>query len=282
VGKKRIADTSKESKKVKISGLKGGQRVVDMDRVEETEGTEVTEKTEKPVATPTLPSTPSLPSTPPRRSPRLRGAAYRAARTKIDPHRLYPVAEAIKLIKEVSLSQFAGTAEAHLVVTRKGLAGEAKLPYFKAKSKKVAIADSQVIEKIKEGKIDFDVLLASPAEMPKLLPFAKILGPKGLLPNPKNGTLVDNPGEAAKKYQSEALAFKTEKDFPLIHTVFGKISQKEEELAENLKALIAAIGLVNIKKLVIKPTMGPGIKIDASEVARPASDGGGGKKKGGG
>ena len=268
MGKKRIIDTSKETKKTKISGLKGGQRVADMGSTKITEGTEMTEKPEKPVATPTAPSTPPTclpagrpPSTPSRRPPRLCGAAYRAARTKINPQKAYSAAEAVRLMKEISLSRFAGTAEAHLVVSRKGISGEAKLPYFKAKTKRVAIADAEVIEKIKAGKLDFDILLASPQVMPQLLPFAKILGPKGLLPNPKNGTLVENPTEAAKKYQSEALAYKTEKDFPLIHTVFGKISQKEEELEANLKALIAAIGPANIKKLVIKPTMGPGIRV---------------------
>ena len=253
MGKKRIAKTGEEKKKVKIAGLKGGQRVMDMDTAEPAE------KVVPSSSSPT-PSSPSKPSLPPK--PHLRGRAYRSARAKFDLVKRYSLAEAVKLVKEVSLSKFAGSVEAHLITYKKGLTGEVKLPFFKGKTKRVAIADDQVIEKIKAGKIDFDVLLAAPAFMSKLVPFAKILGPRGLMPNPKNGTLVENPAAAAEKFASDAVSFKTEKDFPLIHTVFGKVSQKEEELEANLKALIAAIKPANIKKLVIKPTMGPGIKVE--------------------
>jgi len=76
--------------------------------------------------------------------------------------------------------------------------------------------------------------------MPKLLPFAKLLGPKGLMPNPKTNTLVPDPEKALKNFSTTALQFKTEKDYPLIHCVIGKLDQKDEELAENFKAFIKA------------------------------------------
>jgi len=96
--------------------------------------------------------------------------------------------------------------------------------------------------------------------MPKLAKYAKILGPRGLMPNPKAGTITDNPEELAKKLAGKT-SWKTEAKAPLIHLTIGKVSQPEHQLEENFKALVAAIGQKNIKKAVLAPTMGPGIKI---------------------
>ena len=189
-----------------------------------------------------------------------RSKRYRDAKKLISKDKLYSFPEAIKLVKKTSLSRFVGNLEAHIIVAQKGDLGEAKLPYPTGKQKRVVIADSKIIESIKAGKIDFDVLIASPKIMLKLLPFARILGPKGLMPNPKNGTLAENPEEAAKKFLKAGLKLRTEKKAPVLHLVIGKLDQTDKKLMANLEAVINVLGKNNIKKLVLAATMGPGIK----------------------
>jgi len=192
---------------------------------------------------------------------KVRGKDYQKVKKMVDQNKKYLLKEALELLKKVSLGKFTGTVEVHLNVVEKGLAGDVNLPHFQAKAKKIVVFNDEVGGTIKSGKIDFDILLASPADMPKILPLAKILGPKGLMPNPKTGTLVPDPQKAVAGFSSTALRFKTEKDFPIIHTVIGKTSQANEELAANFEALIKAVNPKNIKKVVIKSTMSPAIKI---------------------
>ena len=97
--------------------------------------------------------------------------------------------------------------------------------------------------------------------MPKLLPFARLLGPKGLMPNPKNGTLTDKPEEAVKKLSVAKTVIKTEKKAPVVHIVVGKVSQSEKELEANIAELIKVIRAPKIKKLALCATMGPSVKI---------------------
>lgn len=264
MGRKRtvIIDEEKKEEKIRVPGLKGGQKVA-MIEAEITEGTETatTESTE-------IKEKRGLPSS--RRKVRTsarRSKKYLSVKMKIVSDQAYSLSEAINLLKETSLSSFDGKTEAHLVTTKTGIKGEVSLPHFESKAKRIEIASNETLKKIETGKIDFDVLIATPAFMANLVKYAKTLGPKGLMPNPKDGTISENPAEAAKKFEKASLNFKTEANAPLIHTVFGKISQKENELEANLKALIQAIGPRNIKKAVIKSTMGPGIKINLDSVS---------------
>jgi len=135
------------------------------------------------------------------------------------------------------------------------------LPHSTGKTKKIEVADEKTIAKLEKGVIDFDVLLATPDMMPKLLPFARLLGPKGLLPNPKNGTLIKSK-EEAKNFSTGKMTLKTEKEAPLIHTIFGKVSMEDKKLSENLETIIEAIGRKQIVKLFIKSTMSPSARID--------------------
>lgn len=262
MGKKRLAivgeeqpkekQEKKEKKKtVKVPGLAGGQRLKDMGATAVIVEEPVLEK---------VPEVPKAPKAP--KVKKVRGKNYQNAKKMVDPTKNYSIEEAIKLVKKTSYSKFGGSIEAHLNVSKKGLSGEVQLPYFKGKSKKVAVFDNEILEKIKEGKIDFEVLLATPADMPSLVPFAKILGPKGLMPNPKAGTIVDDPQKAAEKFSQPKFNYKTEPDFPLIHTVIGKFDQPDKELVDNFQTLVAGIGPTNIQKAIIKSTMGPGIKVN--------------------
>ena len=188
-----------------------------------------------------------------------RSKKYQDAKGLINKTKSYTPKEAFELLKKISLAKFGGSVEVHLNVVGKDLSGEAKLPHFKGKEIRVAIFEEELIEQIKAGKINFDVLLATVADMPKIMPLAKILGPKGLLPNPKNGTIVPDPKAAKAKFSSGGLRYKTEKDFPIIHTVIGQVNQPTEELIANLEVLVKAINPKNIKKVYLKSTMSPSL-----------------------
>jgi large subunit ribosomal protein L1 len=249
--KKREEEAKK--KIVKGVGLKGGERVATVS------GEPIIE--EEPATAEAMAR---------RRAPRIRGKKHKTACAKIDKDKTYPLIEAIKLVKKISYSKFDGTVELHIAIkpTGKKKASFSKsvtLPHSAGKKKKVEIADEKTIEKLKAasgpgGKIDFDVLLATAEMMPKLVAFAKILGPRGLMPNPKTGTLIKNAKEA-KKFGGNTITVKAERKQPIIHTSFGKVSQKESELVENAEAILAAIGKKQIVKAFMKATMSPSVKL---------------------
>ena len=128
----------------------------------------------------------------------------------------------------------------------------------------MVIVTDAVLTDIEAGKLDFDVLVTEPAMMPKLAKFARVLGPKGLMPNPKLGTVTKDPAKKAKELEGGKQVIKTEKAAPLIHVVFGKLDMKDKELVENLETLIKYVNAKKILKLVISATMSPGIKVDLS------------------
>ena len=100
--------------------------------------------------------------------------------------------------------------------------------------------------------------------MPKLAKLARVLGPKGLMPNPKNGTISPNPEKRKTELEAGKTSIRNEKKNPLLHVVVGKSSQPESELVANLETLIKVVGGRKLVKLVISSTMGPGIKVDLS------------------
>ena len=190
----------------------------------------------------------------------IRSKNYLAVKAKIDKNKLYTVADAIKLVKETSLSSFDATMEVHLVVKKKGLSVNVTLPYQSGKTKVIEVANEETIKKLTTGRIDFDTLLATPEMMPKLVPFARLLGPKGLMPNPRNGTLIKK-AEDAKRFSTSSMTIKTEKDFPLIHSVVGKLSLDDTKLQENIEALFTALNKKLIEKAYLKATMSPSVKL---------------------
>ncbi len=236
--------------KVHIAGLKGGQRIKAVEA--------------GPIIEEAQPEAPSFAkASKGLRKPKARSKKYQNVKTKIDSTKKYPAAAAIKLVKETSYSTFDGTMEAHFVVKKTGLLTNITLPYSTGREKKVEVASDATVKKLQSGKIDFDVLLATAEMIPKLVPFAKLLGPKGLMPNPKNGTLLKSEKEATK-FSANSIILKTEKEAPLIHTVIGKVNQKDAELLANLEAIIAAVGEKQITRAFLKATMGPAVKLQIS------------------
>lgn len=193
-----------------------------------------------------------------------RSAKYSAVRAHVDKTRKYDPFSAIEMIKKLSYSSFPGTITAHGVVESAGEVGSVALPHNTGKTYTVAVFSEEVAKQIEDGNIDFDVLLATPADMPKLTKFARSLGPKGLMPNPKNGTLTQDIEGKKKQLSSGTVTIKTEKKAPLYHVVIGKTDMETKDLVENLTALLTATK-TKTRKLSIAATMSPGIKVELAK-----------------
>lgn len=195
---------------------------------------------------------------------RVRGRNYRGAKDQVKQDKIYPLAEAISLLKQIKYAKFDESVELHINTTDEGLRGEVSLPHSTGKVVRVAIVDEALLEKLAENKIEFDILVSHPSFMPKLARYAKVLGPRGLMPNPKTGTISLKPEEVAKKFAGGLMKWKSEAKFPLIHQMVGKISLDEKAIAENVNAFVKAVGEAKIKEVFIKTTMSPALQISIS------------------
>lgn len=199
---------------------------------------------------------------------------YLAVASLVDKNKIYALNEAIKLLEKLKRAKFDETVELHINTTEKGISGSVTLPNGTGKEVRIVIANQaedakavdDLVKRIEAGQIDFDILIATPDSMSKLARVARFLGPKGLMPNPKNGTVTPKPEEAAKRYQGGQVNFKTEAKFPILHFAVGKVSFGEDRLVENIKAALDAIQTKNIKTLTIKSTMSPGIAVDVNSL----------------
>lgn len=186
---------------------------------------------------------------------------YQALVELVDKTKTYALSEALELLEKIQRKKFDETVELHLNTLTAGISGNITLPHGTGKKTKVAIASDALIAEIEKGIINFDILIAEPSMMAKLAKVAKVLGPKGLMPNPKNGTITPNPEDVAKKYEGGQVNFKTESKTPVMHLTVGKVSFGKEKLSQNINALISAIKKSNIVSATLKSTMSPGIKI---------------------
>ncbi len=213
---------------------------------------------------------------------------------KIEKNKLYSVEEAVKLVKETSNSKFDATVEVamnlNLDVKKvdQQLRGAVVLPYGTGKTKKILVltkgegakaarelgadyvGDVDMITKIeKENWFDFDVIIATPDMMPMLGKIGKLLGPKGLMPNPKTGTVTNDVAKAVEETKKGKVNYRTD-SFGNVHGIVGKVSFDDDKLVENLKVFVEAIMKVKpstvkgtyVKNISISSTMGPGIKVD--------------------
>ena len=223
-----------------------------------------------------------------------KGKKYVAASEKVDKKTLYTKEEAIKLVKETSITKFDGTIEVAFklnVDPKKAdqqLRGSLVLPNGTGRTKKVLVlakgdaakeaknagadfvGDADLIEKIeKENWFDYDVIVATPDMMPLLGKIGKVLGPKGLMPNPKTGTVTMNTAKAVEDIKKGMVEYKTD-SFGNVHTVIGKVSFDDKKLVENLVYVYNALNKVKpttvkgtyIQNISLAATMGPGVKVD--------------------
>lgn len=190
-----------------------------------------------------------------------RGKKYLESKSKVSKSTVYKLEDAVEAVKGSTYSKFDGTMELHLNVKKTGVNVQVTLPFSSGKQKKIEIADDKTLAKLKEGKVDFDLLLATAEMMPKLAMFARLLGPKGLMPNPKNGTVIKTEKDA-EKFKGNLITLKSEREVPIVHTSFGKVSQKTEELVKNAETIISALGgTKSILRAFMKSTMSPSVKI---------------------
>jgi len=227
------------------------------------------------------------------------GKKYLKARAKVDTDKMYEPQEAIRLVKETSFASFDATVDVHLrtgldprqsdqqlrdtVVLPHGLGKPVRVLVFAqgeaAKTAKDAGADfiaddDETIKKIENGWTEFDVAISTPDMMGKASRLGKVLGPRGLMPNPKAGTVVpaDDLQRAIEESKAGRVEFRLDKTAN-VHVPIGKVSFDAEKLMDNFAALMAAVRRAKppgakgsyLKKVTITSTMGPGIKIDPAQ-----------------
>lgn len=225
------------------------------------------------------------------------GKKFKEALKAVDEERLYELAAAIDLVKKIASAKFDETVEVAIrlnVDTRHAdqqLRGALVLPHGIGKNKKVLVfargdkakeaenagADfvgaEDLVEKVQDGWLDFDVAVATPDVMALVGKLGRVLGPRGLMPNPKIGTVTMDVEKAVKESKAGKINYRTEKS-GIIHAPVGKVSFDVDKLKDNLKALIdvvikskpATIKGTYLKSITLSSTMGPGVKIDTLEV----------------
>lgn len=189
-----------------------------------------------------------------------RGKRYVAARSMIDKTKTYSITEAVELVKRTSYGKFDSSISVDAIVREIGDQGSVSFPHSTGKTLRIAIASDELLFDLESGKVDFDVLLTTPAYMPKLAKYARLLGPKGLMPNPKNNTIVQDPETRKKELEKGKVAIKSERKAPLVHMIVGKKSFDSKLLVENIEALVTALDY-RLKKLTLSGAMGPGVKV---------------------
>ena len=223
-----------------------------------------------------------------------RSKRYVSNLEKLDKNKAYSAIEAVKLVKETSNAKFDSTIEVAMNLnldTKKNdqqLRGAVVLPNGTGKTKRILVlakgdqakaakeagadfvGDLDMIQKIeKESWFDYDVIIATPEMMPMLGKIGKLLGPKGLMPNPKTGTVTMDTAKAIEETKKGKVNYRTD-SFGNVHGIVGKASFDDAKLVENLKAFVEAIMKVKpstvkgayVKNVSISSTMGPGGKID--------------------
>jgi len=226
-----------------------------------------------------------------------KGKQYQAASAKVDNEKLYDLEEAVALVKEVAFAKFDETVDiaVKLGVNPKHadqmVRGSVSLPNGtgktvrvlafakgdKAKEAKDAgadiVGDDELVEKVQGGFMDFDKVVATPDMMALVGKLGRVLGPRGLMPNPKVGTVTPNIGNVVKELKAGMIEFRVDKN-GIIHAIVGKKSFDADKLFENIKALLETLVRLKpstakgqyVRGITVSTTMGPGIKVDHQKV----------------
>ena len=222
----------------------------------------------------------------------------KALRTKVDRDKTYPVADAIKLVKEGASAKFNESIDVAInlgidakksdqtvrgaIVLPKGTGKNVRVAVFaqgdKAQAAKDAGADivgfEDLAAQVKEGKIDFDVAIATPDAMRVVGQLGQVLGPRGLMPNPKVGTVTPNVAEAVRNAKAGQVQYRADKA-GIVQCTIGRASFTEDALKENFLALVDAVNKarpattkgIYLKKISVSSTMGPGVRVDQGTLA---------------
>lgn len=223
------------------------------------------------------------------------GKKFREAAAKVDRAAVYTPLEAVKLVKELANAKFDETVEAHFrlgIDTRKAdqnIRGSISLPHGTGKTVRVAvfaegaqaeqaaeagadvIGSDELIAQIQKGEINFDAVIATPMMMAKVGRIGKILGPRGLMPNPKLGTVTMDVAKMVSELKAGRVEYRADR-YGICHVPLGRVSFDEQKLVENYAALYTEILRVKpasakgkyVKSISVSSTMGPGVKIDSA------------------
>lgn len=223
------------------------------------------------------------------------GKNFRAAAEKVEKFKLYSPLEAVKLVKEVAPAKFDETVEAHFrlgIDTRKAdqnIRGSISLPHGTGKTVRVAVfaegekareaeeagadvvGSDELVAAIQGGEINFDAAIATPNMMAKVGRIGKILGPRGLMPNPKLGTVTMDVAKMVGELKAGRVEYRADR-YGICHVPVGKVSFDDQKLVENYAALYTEILRVKpssakgryVKSIALSSTMGPGVKVDSS------------------
>lgn len=226
-----------------------------------------------------------------------RGKRFTDSLKKVEPGKMYDIKESIALVKETATAKFDETIEAHVrlgvdprhadqqvratVVLPHGTGKTKKILVFARGEKEKEALDAganyagldELVTKIQGGWIDFDVVVATPDTMAVVGKLGKVLGPRGLMPNPKTGTVTMDVAKAIEEINAGKIEFRVDKT-GILHIGFGKASFEASQLEENFKTFMDAVMKVKpsaakgqyLKSITIKSTMGPGVKINTSEI----------------
>lgn len=226
------------------------------------------------------------------------GKSYLMAAEKVDPNRLYDPEEALATVKELARAKFDETVE---VSVRLGVdprhadqmvRGAVTLPHGTGRQVRVVVfargeaakaaqeagadvvGDEDLVQRIRGGWVDFDVAIATPDMMGLVGQLGRILGPRGLMPNPKSGTVTTDPAETVREAKAGRVEYRTDRS-GIIHAPIGKVSFPVEALVENLRTLVDALVKARpesargqyLRSIVVSSTMGPGVRVNPARVA---------------
>lgn len=223
------------------------------------------------------------------KKPRSRSKRYEDLRGKIDKSKEYDLSEAVEIIKKTSNTKFESSVEIHVnlntdqtksdqlirkTINLPNASGKIlRVLVFGGNSKELKTLGAEVgteatLEKINSGKVDVDKIVATSEWMPKLTKAAKVLGPKGLMPNPKSGTVTEKPEQLMKSFQGGMIEVKSEKE-GIIHLTIGKVSSPEKKIEENVKVIVyelrqskpASLKKELIRSVYLSSSMGPGVRL---------------------
>lgn len=221
------------------------------------------------------------------------GKKFKEAAKRVEPGKVYNLAEAIQLVSETSPVKFDATVEVHVVLgvdprqADQNIRSTVTLPHGTGKTVRVAafvpideieaaktagadiIGEEEITKQLDKEQINFDVLVATPQLMPKLGKYARLLGPRGLMPNPKSGTVATNVAKAVSEAKGGKVEYRVDKQ-AIVHLGIGKISFGASKLLDNAKVFFESIHSVKpsslkgtyIQTVHVSSTMGPGVKID--------------------
>jgi large subunit ribosomal protein L1 len=226
---------------------------------------------------------------------KIRSKKYTESIKKVDRDKEYTIDEACGLVKEISTTKFDSSVEIHLRLnfdtTKDSVRGSVVLPGGSGKTKKIIVfaddkeADAakkagaveagskELIEKIQKGWLDFDVAIAHPSMMPQVGKLGKILGTKGMMPNPKAGTVTPDVVKAVEEFSKGKTEFKADSN-AIIHLSVGKVSFEPSKIKENILSVVEAANKAKPQKikgkyivsLFLAPTMGPSVKVNSDKL----------------